>query len=304
MTSKAHNDGCASNWNGARGRVLDLPCARWQICAISRLLSSPPSVVDPTGRLQATGQCYELDSATKASTCSFGPTPRCAEQPPHRSPAGHSQILQLRLAVEPLEEMNLFSVGLGFALHAGTAGVHTQGTAVTTDHSGNTYVTGTFSGTVNFNPGPSPTLLTSLGAESSFVAKYSPAGTLVWVRTVGTGQTADVQASSISVDSAGNLYIAGTFQGGTANFAAGGSVYSLTPHNASSSNADAFVVKLDTSGNLVWATDLGGTGTASANGLAVDSAGNVDVVGSFSGTMNLATGNSTTNLTSTGGTDI
>ncbi len=59
--------------------------------------------------------------------------------------------------------MNLFTVGLGFALHAGTGGVHTQGTAVAADQFGNTYVTGTFSGTVNFNPGPSPTLLTSFG---------------------------------------------------------------------------------------------------------------------------------------------
>ncbi len=112
-----------------------------------------------------------------------------------------------------------------------------------------------------------------------------------------------MQASSISVDASGNLYIAGTIQGGTANFASNGSVYSLTPQNTNSSAGDAFVAKLDNNGNLVWATDLGGTGNTLASGVAVDSAGNVDVAGSFTGTANFGTGNTTVSLTSSGGTD-
>src|SRR5262249_19075692 len=46
-------------------------------------------------------------------------------------------------------------------------------------------------------------------------------------------------------------------------------------------DSDAFVAKVDATGNLVWATYLGGTGNDRATGVALDTAGDVYVTGFF-----------------------
>jgi hypothetical protein len=52
-----------------------------------------------------------------------------------------------------------------------------------------------------------------------------------------------------------------------------------SPIRAFSGGIDAFVVKLDSNGNLTWSTFLGGTGGDPGNGIAVDGSGNAYVVG-------------------------
>ncbi len=82
-------------------------------------------------------------------------------------------------------------------------------------------------------------------------------------------------AQAIAVDAAGNAYIAGSttslnFPGTTGN-AIGASLTGST---------DAFVAKLNPAGNaLVYSAYLGGSGSDSAFGIAVDSAGNAYVTG-------------------------
>ena len=72
-------------------------------------------------------------------------------------------------------------------------------------------------------------------------------------------------------ESSGNIFVAG---------------YSPTtwgsPLRAYTSNSDAFVVKLDSSGNLVWNTFLGGTGTDYGYRTIVDSSGNLFIAGQSS----------------------
>lgn len=57
-----------------------------------------------------------------------------------------------------------------------------QGFAISVDSPGNSYVTGTYSGTLTFAPGVS---LTSVGGNDVFVAKYDTNGTPVWVTSAG-----------------------------------------------------------------------------------------------------------------------
>src|ERR1051325_1182373 len=59
---------------------------------------------------------------------------------------------------------------LGFALGLGAAGSD-QGTKVVVDGAGNVYVTGYFQNTVDFDPGPGVTNLTSAGSNDIFFAK-------------------------------------------------------------------------------------------------------------------------------------
>jgi uncharacterized protein (TIGR03437 family) len=96
----------------------------------------------------------------------------------------------------------------------------------------------------------------------------------------GSGQD---YAASVASDSAGNTYIAGLTYSPDLQVTAGafqthiGGNGSLA--NPSSIAADAFVAKFGPDGTLLWSTFLGGSGDDYANGVAVDSSGNVLVTG-------------------------
>ena len=86
------------------------------------------------------------------------------------------------------------------------------------------------------------------------------------------------EGRSVAVDSGGNVYTVGFFQG-TVDFDPGPDTFNLT----SAGGLDVFVSKLDSAGNFVWARSMGGAGTDVAHDVAVDSDGNVYTVGNFRG---------------------
>ena len=170
-------------------------------------------------------------------------------------------------------------------------------TAVTLDGAGNVYTVGAFSGTVDFDPGAGTFNLTSAGSRDIFVSKLDSAGNFVWAAAMG-GPVSD-SATAVALDGAGNVYTVGDFRG-TADFDPGSSTFNLT----TAGQADIFVSKLDSAGNFVWAATMGGSSPDGASGGALDCAGNVYTVGSFSGTADFDPGATTFNLTSAGGDDI
>src|SRR5581483_4553530 len=142
------------------------------------------------------------------------------------------------------------------------------GTALAANAAGNTYLAGYFlSGTANF----SGTILTNNGSADAFAAKYNPAGTLVWAKALG-GAAYDA-ATGIAVDPAGNSYVTGFFYSTNATF--GG----VTITNAGQSGI--FVAKLDSAGNVLWATQAGGLSFDSGLAIAVDASGGSYVAGNF-----------------------
>jgi hypothetical protein len=168
---------------------------------------------------------------------------------------------------------------------------------------GNVYVTGFFSATADFDPGPGTFNLTSDGGQDIFVCKLNSDGNFVWAKDLG-GNGQD-NGNSIAVDSAGNVLTTGFFTG-TADFDPGPGTFNLT----SSGSFDTFVSKLDSSGNFVWARDLGGNGQPGSglgsfgDGIALDKAGNVYTTGFFTLTADFDPGPGTFNLTSAGDQDI
>jgi Beta-propeller repeat len=154
--------------------------------------------------------------------------------------------------------------------------------AIAVDSAGNAYVTGqTFS--TNFPV--AGTLFTSCHLNTSnkcsgdaFVTKLNAAGTSVVYSTYLGGLAAD-QGNGIATDSAGDAYVVGATQSkGFPVYHALQGKCKLT--STSQCSGDAFAAELTSSGNgLLYSTYIGGTGSDSAQAVAVDNSGAAYVAG-------------------------
>jgi hypothetical protein len=138
------------------------------------------------------------------------------------------------------------------------------------DAAGNIYVAGYFFNTIDLGGG----VLTA-GADDTFVAKYSAAGVYQWGKQFGDG--ASQEATGLSIDGAGNLYVTGFFVG-QINFGGG----NLT----SNGSTDVYLAKLTSAGAYVWAKGFGDGSAQRSYGIGTDSAGNTVVTGTYQGTIN------------------
>ncbi|MFN0214344.1 MAG: SBBP repeat-containing protein [Saprospiraceae bacterium] len=185
--------------------------------------------------------------------------------------------------------MNKFRIGLLAALlpfslfaqtleWAGRAGGNNKdvGNGLEIDANGNVYTTGIYQGTVDFDPGPGQFNLISLNSTVDiFIQKLDPAGNFIWAKSI-RGMNWD-QAWDMVLDAQGNIYLTGYFQDST-DFDPGPGIYRL----GATGNSDAFVCKLDSTGNLLWARNMGGAFTdTKGRGIAVDPAGSVYTTGLF-----------------------
>lgn len=171
------------------------------------------------------------------------------------------------------------------------------GRYITTDNLGNVYTIGWFDGIVDFDPGVGVNTLTSGGAKDVFISKTNSNGDFIWAKSIG-GNGIDV-GYSIAVDAFGNVYSIGAFSS-IVDFNPGIGTYTLSSIGLN----DVFILKLDIAGNFVWAKTMGGNGDDSASGLAIDTLGNICLVGSFQGIADFDPNAGINNLTSSGGMDI
>lgn len=111
-----------------------------------------------------------------------------------------------------------------FAWQGGVAGATAYG--LTTDHAGNLYVTGGYTGTADFNFSPRRRLtLTSAGDQDAFLARYSATGAVAWARSVGGGESDAGVAVAVTAD--GTVHALGQFAA-RAYFNPGRSRFKLT----------------------------------------------------------------------------
>ena len=129
--------------------------------------------------------------------------------------------------------------------------------AIAVDAAGNAYIAGKTSG------------------RHAFVVKLSPDGSTIEYNITLAGSSADA-ATAITVDPAGNAIVAGQPTSPDFPVTAGAFQQQLkgTQNN--------FLVRLDPSGNVLTSTYFGGSGSDSPSSIAVDGAGNIDLVGSTS----------------------
>ncbi|HEY1555901.1 MAG TPA: hypothetical protein VGF94_13775 [Kofleriaceae bacterium] len=139
---------------------------------------------------------------------------------------------------------------------------------VAVDPAGNVTMVGSYDKSISFGPGDDHQ---SLGEADAYIARFTTDGKLVWARTFGA-EKEDV-AWGVAADDAGNTVTTGWFQGAV-DFGKGGTI-------ASKGNKDVFVVKLDQKGAPVWVKTWGDHDHDQGRGVALDSKGNVVVVGIF-----------------------
>jgi hypothetical protein len=168
---------------------------------------------------------------------------------------------------------------------------------MTVDNFGNSYCTGYFNSSIDFDPGPGVLALNAAGGSDVYIAKVNTNGTPVWAKRIGG--TGNELVGAICHDTQNNIYVTGWFSG-TADFDPGAGTYNMS----SSGVFDAFVCKLDSGGNLIWAKRFGGNNNVFGNDVCVDPAGNVYITGEYRLTADLDPGAGTYNLTSVGNGDV
>lgn len=160
----------------------------------------------------------------------------------------------------------------------------TQVKNITVDAIGNSYVVGFFTESASFGA----TTLVSQGRSDLFVAKLSAAGHWEWA--VAAGSSESDQATGVAVDTAGRVFVAGSFST-QAHFGP----TTLT----SQGDMDVFVAQLSAQGQWQWATAAGGPGLDRTSTLTISGAGDLLIAGQFAETASFGT----VDLTSRGATD-
>lgn len=173
---------------------------------------------------------------------------------------------------------------------------HDVGRGIDIDASGNVYVTGNFSNTVDFDPGLGSYSKTSVGGYDIFVLKLNSLGSFEGVYTGGGTQNDAGQ----DIDIKGNYaYVTGYFKG-----AVDFDPNIDTPTYTSAGDNDIFMMRIETTGSMDfdYVRCMGGSGSDVGKAIAVDAVSNIYVAGYFSSTANFNPAG-TNNLTSAGSTD-
>jgi hypothetical protein len=150
--------------------------------------------------------------------------------------------------------------------------------SIKTDYSGNICITGSFQGTVDFDPGPGVYNLSFSGVVDAFMLKLDAAGNFIKAFKLGGGGQDYI--TSFAIDAVNNVYCTGSF-GGTVDFDPGAGVYNMN----SAGQGDIYILKLDSNYVLQWAKRMGNSGPDQGIGISVDNSGNVLSTGTFRSTV-------------------
>jgi len=146
-----------------------------------------------------------------------------------------------------------------------------EGLAISLDPLGNVYLAGLiFNDTIIFG---NTTLHAAASSFTAFNVKLDANGNVIWAKSSSNGLG---MGYGISADSSGNSYLAGRYYSDSITFG------TITLHNPSTPHDVEFLVKFDSSGNVVWAKQSEGIQSSGyATNVNADLYGNIYVVGYF-----------------------
>jgi hypothetical protein len=171
-----------------------------------------------------------------------------------------------------------------------------QSRLIETDKAGNIFMLGSFEDTLYVNPANASIYLYSHN-DACFIAKFDPTGNTIWSLKIGDpdGQISDPK---IRVDTSGNLFVVGLFNG-LIDFDPGPGTFTLNAPVGSGFLPKGFMLKFDPGGNFLWVKEFSGMngGGCLLKSIFVDGKQSVWLCGKFSGAVDFDPGPGTLYMT-------
>lgn len=122
------------------------------------------------------------------------------------------------------------------------------------DNEDNIYLTGSFNGSIDLDPGPGEDIHSStIGNKNAYIVKLDNNGDYIWGKSFqDTSPNQSITPADLVVDNLGNLVLTGHFQT-TMDFD-----FSNNDFNMTASITDGFILKIDNDGNFIWAKQISG----------------------------------------------
>lgn len=149
------------------------------------------------------------------------------------------------------------------------------GSSIEIDAANNVITTGNFTSTADFDPGAGVANSTSLGLNDMFINKLDQNGNFIFNKTIEG--TSDGFLNTVKTDANNNIVVVGYFTG-TVDADPGIGVTTFT----SLGGNDGILVQLNSSGDLIWAFQLGSTTGENYTDVAFDLNNNIYAVGTLS----------------------
>jgi hypothetical protein len=175
---------------------------------------------------------------------------------------------------------------IGWTARIEGTGIDT-GFGIKADLNGNVLVTGEYRAALTvFNQGSSGTAGTTLpfvgGTTDCFVAKYSPAGAVLWAARIAGATTSVDVGFGIATDSVGGVFVSGDYTVGPLTVFNQGPSGTAGTTLSNAGGRDCFVAKYSSAGAVLWAARIGATFSFNrAQAIATDPSGNVVVTGFY-----------------------
>lgn len=153
-----------------------------------------------------------------------------------------------------------------------------EGYGIETDSKGNIITSGNFIDSMTLVQSGKKSVLKSNGSQDAFIIKHDPSGNILWSLAIGS-KTVD-EALFCKIDKQDNIYVAGGYSDTIQVQIKNGS----TQKYYSSGYEDAYVIKLNSQGEVLWFSTLNGKLQDFARRLTLDQQNeNVYVSGLFQG---------------------
>ncbi|MFN0203839.1 MAG: T9SS type A sorting domain-containing protein [Bacteroidia bacterium] len=207
------------------------------------------------------------------------------------------QLISVFLLLLAALHTNAQNINYDWTVASGSATID-DGKGITTDDAKNVYAVGTFTGSVDFDPSATDSILIATGTGSGYLAKYDENGNFLWVFQISSSVVAT--CNSVCSDLSNNIYIIGEINGISGDFDPDSAVVTIS----SVGQRDVYVAKYTSSGQFVWLQQFGGTLNEYARKIKAGNNGEIVMSGNFEGTVDFDPGIGTNNITSAGSSDV
>ncbi|MFE3846517.1 T9SS type A sorting domain-containing protein [Flavobacterium sp. LB3P45] len=172
------------------------------------------------------------------------------------------------------------------------------GSNILADTNGNTYASGIFRQTTNFDSGNTNITEVAMQYGDVYVQKLSPTGSLLWVKVFKNEMR--MESSYLTLDGSNNLYLTSQFTGSIDLNPGNGTDI----HTVVSPYPSAYVVKLSSSGEYIWGKHFQFGSIINSGiettGIEIDNENNILLTGEFQNSIDFDFGNTMQVSTATG----